>query len=57
MIKQERITCNNGVEQIKTYSDGGFYIIQKETNIKYAEAYDNIPVAYTYEETDELIND
>ena len=56
MIKQERITCNNGVEQIKTYSDGGFYIIQKETNIKYAEAYDNIPVAYTYEETDELIN-
>lgn len=57
MIKQERIICSNGIEQIKTYSDKGFYILQKETNIKYEGAYDNIPVAYTYEETDELIND
>ena len=57
MIVQERITCNNGVEQMKTYSDEGYYIKQIETNVLYVEAYDNIPVAYTYEETDELIND
>jgi hypothetical protein len=50
MLKQERITCKNGVEQIHTYSDEGFYILQKETGIKYTEAYDNIPVKYNYVE-------
>lgn len=55
MIKQEKIICINGVEQIHTYSDEGFYILQKETNIVYTEAYDNIPVIYTYEETNDKI--
>lgn len=55
MIIQEEITCKNGVKQIHTYSDEGFYILQKETNIVYAEAYDNIPVIYTYEETNNKI--
>ena len=50
MIKQEQITCKNGVKQIHTYSDEGFYILQKETGIKYTEAYDNIPVKYNYVE-------
>lgn len=55
MIKQEKYICNNGVEQIHTYSDEGYFIIQKETNLKFAEAFDNIPVIFTYEETDEKI--
>ena len=55
MIKQEEITCKNGIKQIHTYSDEGFYILQVETNIKYCEAYDNEPLQYTYEETDEKI--
>lgn len=55
MIKQEEITCKNGVKQIHTYSDEGYYILQVETNIKYDEAYDNEPSPYTYIETDEKI--
>lgn len=54
MIKVENYTCKNGVILTHTYSDNGCYIIQKETGIKYAEAYD-IPNKYTYEETDEKI--
>lgn len=55
MLKQEEYICKNGIRQIRTYSDEGFYILQKETNMKYDEAYDNVPVEYTYEETDEKI--
>ena len=55
MLKQEEIICKNGVKQIHTYSDKGCYIIQVETNIKYNDAYDNIPLKYNYIETDELI--
>ena len=50
MIKQEEYICKNGIKQIHTYSDEGFYILQKETGIKYTEAYDNIPVKYNYVE-------
>ncbi len=57
MLKQEEYICKNGVRQIHTFSDEGFYILQKETNIKYAEAYDNIPVQYNYVETDEKIEE
>ncbi len=57
MIRQEEYICKNGIRQIHTYSDEGFYILQKETNIKYAEAYDNIPVQYNYVETDEKIEE
>lgn len=56
MLKQENYICNNGVELIHTYSDEDFYIFQKETGIKYAEAYD-IPNKFTYEETNEKIEE
>ena len=52
MLKQEEIICKNGIHQIYTYSDSNYYIRQIETDLLYAEAYDNIPVRYTYEETD-----
>lgn len=55
MLIQEEITCKNGTKQIHTYSDEGFYILQSETNITYAEAYDNIPLQYTYVETNEKL--
>ena len=56
MIVQEEYICKNGVKLIHTYSDKHNYIRQLETGIKYNEAYD-IPDKYTYEETDELIED
>ena len=40
---------------VKHYSDGGFFIRQKETGAEYAEAVDVIPCRYTYEETDKLV--
>lgn len=33
------------------YSDKGFYILQNETGIEYAEAVDVYPCKYTYKET------
>ena len=56
MIIKEEYVCKNGVKQIHTYSDQGFYILQVETNIKYSDVYDNEPLRYSYEETDEKIN-
>ena len=41
---------------IKHYSDSGFYLLQKETGIKYAEPIDIIPCPYIYIETDEVIS-
>jgi len=52
MIIQEEYVCKNGVHMMRTYSDAGVFIIQKETGIIYQEAYDSIPVTYTYEETE-----
>ena len=52
MLKYEIITCKNGMQQQHTYSDSGFMIRQIETDMLYNEAYDNIPVQYSYEETD-----
>lgn len=56
MLKQEKITINNK-EFLHTYSDTKYYILQVETNSKYDEAYDIIPCKYTYEETEELIEE
>lgn len=56
MIKQEEYMCKNGVILTHTYSDKGNYILQKETGVKYAEAYD-IPNRYTYLELDEKIEE
>lgn len=48
-------TREDGVILNRTYSDGGFYILQNETGIKYSEAVDVEGAPYTYSETDELI--
>lgn len=40
---------------VKHYSDKGVLLLQKETGAKYSEPVDVVPCAYTYEETDELI--
>lgn len=42
---------------IRHYSDKNLKIRQIETGIVYDDAVDVIPCAYTYEETDELIED
>ena len=55
-IVQENYVCKNGVNLTYTYSDKGNYILQKETSVKYAEAYD-IPNKYTYLELDEKIEE
>ncbi len=52
MIKQEEV---NGL--IRSYSDKGNKIRQIETNIIYDEAIDINPCPYTYEETDEAIEE
>ena len=40
---------------IKHYSDAGFMLLQVETGVKYSDPIDVFPCRYTYEETDELI--
>lgn len=52
MIKTEFL--NDGA-LIKHYSDAGFMLLQVETGMKYADPVDLVPCAYTYTETDELI--
>ena len=54
MIKTEYL--NDGT-LIKHYSDAGYMLLQVETGIKYADPVDLVPCRYTYEETDELIED
>ena len=52
MIKTELL--NDG-KLIKHYSDAGFLLLQVETGVKYSDPIDVVPCAYTYTETDELI--
>ena len=40
---------------IHSYSDAGFYILQKDTGIEYADAMDLKEYTHEYEETDHLI--
>ena len=40
---------------IHTYSDAGFYILQKDTGIEYADAMDLKEYPHEYEETDHPI--
>lgn len=53
MIKTEFL--NDGT-LIKHYSDAGFMLLQVETGIKYSDPVDVYPCRYTYEETNELID-
>lgn len=57
MIKPEEIIREDGVRLIRYYSDEGYKIIQKETGNIYEEAVDLENAGYTYEETDEKINE
>lgn len=54
MIKTEFL--NDGT-LIKHYSDKGVMLLQVETGIKYSDPVDVVPCRYTYEETDELIDE
>lgn len=55
MIKEETFTIGS-TNFVKHYSDSGFKIKQVETGILYEEANDVVPCRYTYEETNEPIN-
>lgn len=56
MIKKELFrTREDGVKLYRTYSDQNFKIRQIETGNIYEEAIDIENAPYTYEETDELI--
>ena len=52
MIQTEYL--NDGT-LVKHYSDAGFMLLQNETGVKYADPIDLVPCAYTYTETNELI--
>lgn len=52
MVKQE--TLESGL--IRTWSDAGYYIVQVETGIEYAEAID-VPNKYTYIESERKIEE
>ena len=55
MIKREKITRDDGVTLIRTYSTKELKIRQNETGIVYDEAIDVGNGKYTYSETDEKI--
>lgn len=60
LIEQYPFIDEEGVEHdnlVKHYSDSGKLILQKKTGVKYAEAVDVYPCRYTYEETDEPIEE
>lgn len=58
MLKTEYYgTRKDGVNLYRTYSDEGFKIKQLETGNIYEEAIDIEDAIYTYEETDEKINE
>ena len=52
MIKTEELE-----DRICHYSDAGYKIRQIETGVLYDDAMDVLPCKYTYEETDELIDE
>jgi hypothetical protein len=57
LIKEFFTTRKDGVKLYRNYSDAGFYILQNETGVEYAEAIDVENAPYTYTETDKLIED
>ncbi len=58
MIKKEFFkTRKDGVNLYKTYSDEGYRIIQIETGNIFDEAIDIEDAPYTYEETNEKIEE
>lgn len=58
MIRKEFYkTRNDGVNLYRTYSDEDYKILQVETGIVYDEAIDVENAPYTYEETEEKIEE
>jgi hypothetical protein len=55
LIKEYFTTRKDGVNLYRNYSDAGFYILQNETGVEYAEAIDVENAPYTYTETDKPI--
>ena len=51
IVKEFYKTRQDGIMLFRTYSDNGFCIIQKETDILYDEAVDVADADYHYEET------
>ena len=52
MLKEQFIDDGR---RVRHWSDAGMVIRQVESGIEYEDAVDNVPCAYTYEETDEPI--
>jgi hypothetical protein len=48
---------NDGVRLYRTYSDTNHYIRQKETGVVYTDAIDVGGAPYTYEETEDIIEE
>lgn len=57
IVKEFYRKREDGVNLYRSYSDAGFYIKQVETGAEYGEAIDVENAHYTYEETDNLINE
>lgn len=57
IVREFYETRFDGVKLYKTYSDSNHYIKQLPTGVAYSEAIDVENAPYTYEETDELIED
>ena len=55
IIREFYMTRNDGVNLYKTSSDKNVYIIKQGTDEKYDEAIDVENSPYTYEETEEVI--
>ena len=55
IVREFYKTRKDGVNLFRNYSDEGFYIVQNETGIEYSEAIDVEGAAYTYSESDKLI--
>jgi len=46
-----------GDDLVRHYSDRGMMMLQVETGLRYGDAIDVTPCPYTYEETDEPVED
>ena len=57
IVKEFYKQRNDGVNLYRTYSDENFKILQVETGIVYDEAIDVETANYTYEETEEKIEE
>lgn len=54
MIQTEKVIIKNKV-YLKTFSDKGFYIIDRQSKEMYEVAFSSLRKTYFYDETDKLI--